>query len=150
MNTLRVLLCLVAVALVAALSGCSYGGGGAAGPDVVVDFYVRMAGPINPAFYYFIPIDADGDFGADGPLPVAAGPYWENGWGTGSFTHYIAYHAGRYDVYRTNSQVQLTTAGGGITAISGVPTATAIGTSVLTVQTLAFGAEAAHAVGVKT
>ena len=141
MNTPRLILCSLALMVVIGLSGCAFGGAGnAAGPAVVIDFYVRMAGTVNDAFYYFIPIDADGDFGADGPVPVAAGPAWENGWGTGSITHYIEYHQGQYNVFRTNLLVRLTIPGGGITAISGTPTGSAVGESTLTVQTITLGA----------
>jgi hypothetical protein len=65
----------------------------------VIEFSVTFAGPVQDAFYYYIAIDADGDFGADGPLPVAAGPNWGNGWGTGSMTHYVEYHQGRYELF---------------------------------------------------
>lgn len=140
MNTVRLMLCSLALLVVVGLSGCAFGGGGPVGPEVVVDFYVRLAGTVNDAFYYFIPIDADGDFGADGPVPVAAGPAWENGWGTGTFSHYVEYHQGQYNVYRTNLLVRLTTPGGGITAITGTPTSTDVGVSTLTVQTISFGA----------
>lgn len=139
MRILRIALCIMGLGVIVALGGCAYGGG-PTGPEVVVDFQMRMAGPINESFYYFIPIDTDGDLGVDGPVPVAAGPNWGNGWGTGSFSHYVEYHQGQYNVYRTNVQVRLVTPGGGITAVSGVPTSTAAGTSVLTVQSVNFGA----------
>ncbi|MGE5531751.1 MAG: hypothetical protein ACM3VW_06535 [Bacteroidota bacterium] len=134
-----------------ALSGCARGGEGAqVGPSVVVDFYARFAGPINDAYYYFIPIDADGDLGQDGPVPVAAGPFWENGWGTGSFTHYIEYHQGQYNVYRTLMVPTLTTAGGGITAVGGAPAGSAPGNSVLTVGAITFGAVTVDSAGMVT
>ncbi|MCE5240975.1 hypothetical protein LLH23_21140 [bacterium] len=137
---LRVALVVAAASLAVALSGCAYGGAGGGAPSVVVDFYVRMAGTINDAFYYFIPIDADGDDGDDGPVPVAAGPYWENGWGTGSFTHYIEYHQGQYTLFRVNCRLELRNAGGGITAVGGTPTGSTVGVSTLTVQSVSFGA----------
>jgi len=139
-SLLRLTLVLVAAGFVLALGGCAFGGAGVVTPSVVIDFYVRMAGPINDAFYYFIPLDADGDFGQDGPVPVAAGPFWENGWGTGSFTHYIEYHQGQYTVFQVNREAKLRQAGGGITAVAGSPTGTSVGASTLTVQTVAFGA----------
>lgn len=138
------------IALIA-LSGCARGGeGGAVGPTVVVDFYSRFAGPINDAYYYFIPIDADGDLGQDGPVPVAAGPYWENGWGTGSFTHFIEYHQGQYNVYRTVMVPTLTVPGGGILAIGGAPSGSAPGTSILTIGTIALGAVTIDGAGMIT
>ncbi|MHB8997443.1 MAG: hypothetical protein ACYC63_19530 [Armatimonadota bacterium] len=134
-----------------ALSGCARGGEGAVvGPNTVIDFYARFAGPINDAYYYFIPIDADGDLGQDGPVPVAAGPYWENGWGTGSFTHYIEYHQGQYNVYRTLMVPTLTVPGGGILAIGGAPSGSAPGTSLLTVETITFGAVTVDGAGMIT
>lgn len=137
MSTLRSqALLLLAIAAVL-LGGCARGGEtGSAGPEVVVDLYARYAGPINDAFYYFMPIDTDGDFGQDGPVPVAAGPFWENGWGTGSFSHYVEYHQGQYNVYRTAFVPSLVNAGGGITAVAGNASGSTVGSSVLTVQTI--------------
>lgn len=148
---MKKLLCALCVVAVVVLSGCARGGeGGAVGPDIVVDFHARYAGIINDSYYYFIPVDTDGDFGVDGPVPVAAGPFWENGWGTGSFSHYIEYHQGQYNVYRVTVVPTLATAGGGITAISGVPTTSAAGTSVLTVQAINFGAVTVGGTGMVT
>ena len=140
MQTLRLMMALLLVALVVALSGCAYGGGGVVTPAVVVDFTVRLAAAVNDGFYYFIPIDADGDFGQDGPVPVAAGPFWGNGWGTGSLTHYVEYHQGQYNVYQVNREARLRVPGGGITAVAGNPTGTSVGTSALTVQSVSLGA----------
>jgi hypothetical protein len=151
MNTVRLVLSGFILIVIIGLSGCAYGGAGApAGPAVVIDFYVRMAAAVNDAFYYFIPIDTDGDFGTDGPVPVAAGPAWQNGWGTGSFTHFIEYHQGQYSVYRTNVIVRLTSPGGGIVAITGTPTSPDVGTSTLTVQTISFGAVGVAGAGMIT
>jgi len=105
----------------------------------VVDFVLRTQAAINDDYYYFIPLDTDGDFGRDGPIPVAAGPYWQNGWGTGSFSHFIQYHLGQYEVYRVNLQPSLRTAGGGITAVAGTPTGTDVGTHTITLTSLAYG-----------
>ena len=78
----------VALALVGGvgtLSGCARGGDSSdVVPAVVVDLVVQFAAPVVDAFYYYIAIDADSDLGADGPLPVAAGPRWGNGWGNGN------------------------------------------------------------------
>lgn len=148
--TRLVVIALAVIALVI-LSGCARGGTTTpVGPSVVVDFYARFAGPINDAFYYFIPIDADGDFGQDGPVPVAAGPFWENGWGTGSFTHYVQYHQGQYNVYQAVLAPTLQTAGGGITQVAGAPLGSSPGTSVLTVQTLSLGSVTVSGAGMIT
>ncbi|NPV47970.1 MAG: hypothetical protein HPY69_13500 [Armatimonadetes bacterium] len=110
------------------------------GPQVVLDFTVSFSGPINDAFYYFIPIDTDGDFGLDGPIPVAAGPYWQNGWGTGSFSHFIAYHLGQYNVYRVQFQTTLRTPGAGVSEAGDVVSGGSAGAITLTVQSVEFGA----------
>jgi len=91
------------VTLALGLFGCARGGEEQpVVPEVILDIMVRFAAPVNDAFYYFIALDADGDFGADGPLPVAAGPRWGNGWGTGSMTHFVEYHQGRYELFRAD------------------------------------------------
>jgi len=135
--------------LIFPLAGCARGGPGA-GPGVpqwVVQFVVDFAGPIDDTSFYFIAIDADNDFGVDGPLPVAAGPYWGNGWGTGSITHFISYNQGRYDVYLMNRQVELERAGGGVVAVSGSPEETDTGQYDLTVGAVALGAAAVAGTG---
>lgn len=143
-----VLLVLMPLILGGLLGGCARGGDlEPVGPQVVIDFVARYAGPINDAFYYFIAIDADGDFGLDGPLPVAAGPFWQNGWGTGSMTHYVEYHLGQYTVYRVNLTPSLRVAAGGIEAVRGIPDSTDVGTHALTVQSLTFGAVAVSGTG---
>lgn len=133
------------------LSGCGRGGEGQViGPQVVLDIYARMAGPINDAFYYFIPLDTDGDFGRDGPVPVAAGPYWQNGWGTGSFSHFVEYHLGQYSVFRVNLEPVLQTPGGGVTAVAGTPLTTDTGTHTLTVGALEYGTVTVNGAGMIT
>ncbi len=100
---------------------------------------VRFAAPVNDAFYYFIALDADGDFGADGPLPVAAGPRWGNGWGTGSMTHFVEYHQGRYELFRADLTPVLLEAGGGVVAARGLPQTTDAGIHEITIDSLDFG-----------
>lgn len=109
-------------------------------PDTVMDIVVTFAGPVRDAFYYYVAIDADGDFGADGPLPVAAGPNWGNGWGTGSMTHYVEYHQGRYELFAVLMAPQLADAGGGITAVSGVPNSRDAGVHEVMINSLNLGA----------
>ncbi|MGI5820352.1 MAG: hypothetical protein ACOX9R_19870 [Armatimonadota bacterium] len=134
---------IAALALLVAgvLGGCARGGEGESIiPQTVIEFSVTFAGPVQDAFYYFIALDADGDFGADGPLPVAAGPNWGNGWGTGSMTHYVEYHQGRYELFEVTLQPELTRAGGGITGVSGVPETTDAGVHAITIDALNSGA----------
>ncbi|MEN6643544.1 MAG: hypothetical protein ABFE08_13950 [Armatimonadia bacterium] len=141
MRSVTKALLLISALAALVLTGCARGGeAGTTGPEVVIDLYARYAGPINDAFYYFMPIDTDGDFGQDGPVPVAAGPHWENGWGTGSFSHYVEYHQGQYNIYRTAFVPSLESTGGGIIAVSGNATGSTVGTSVLTVQAINYGA----------
>ncbi|HJN18263.1 MAG TPA: hypothetical protein QGH10_22370, partial [Armatimonadota bacterium] len=130
------------VLIVVPLCGCARGGatGGVTIPDLLARFFVTFAGPIDDTSYYFIAIDTDDDFGGDGPLPVAAGPFWGNGWGTGSMTHFIAYHQGRYDVFEANREVELEAATGGITAAVGSPVETDTGDYDLTTTTVNLGA----------
>lgn len=135
---------LLAVAVMmgaALLPGCARGGEEEpVVPRTVIEFLVTFAAPVQDAFYYYIAIDADNDFGADGPLPVAAGPNWGNGWGTGSLTHYVEYHLGRYELFRATLQPELVRAGGGITAVSGTPDSTDAGLHAITIDALNLGA----------
>lgn len=134
---------LVALVMMAAvvLPGCARGGEEEPiVPATVIDFIVTFGGPVRDAFYYYVALDADNDFGADGPLPVAAGPNWGNGWGTGSLTHYVEYHQGQYELYRATLQPDLVTEGGGVTAVSGIPDSTDAGLHSITINALNFGA----------
>lgn len=124
-----------------ALAGCARGGEEEPiVPQTVIEFVVTFAAPVLDSSYYYVALDTDNDFGADGPLPVAAGPDWGNGWGTGSLTHYVEYHQGRYELFEVTLQPELVRAGGGITAVSGVPDATDAGTHRITVESLNLGA----------
>lgn len=122
------------------LPGCARGGEGEQiVPATVLEFTVTFAGPVQDAFYYYIALDVDSDFGADGPLPVAAGPDWGNGWGTGSITHFIEYHQGRYELFKAVLEPHLQRAGGGITGISGTPNLTDAGVHTITIDALNLG-----------
>lgn len=137
-----VVLALAAAAIVAVahLAGCAYGGEQQpVVPEVVMDLIVTLAGPVDEAYYYFMAFDVDGDFGADGPLPVAAGPNWGNGWGTGSISHYVEYHQGRYELFQAQLAPELVQAGGGITGVDGTPDGTAAGTHEIAIDALNFG-----------
>jgi hypothetical protein len=123
------------------LAGCARGGGAGPGvPAILLDFVVDFGARVDDSSFYFIALDADGDFGADGPLPVAAGPFWGNGWGTGSITHFVSYTQGRYDVYRVNRQLEILARGGGIVGATGSPDETDTGEYELRVGALARGA----------
>ncbi|MGD9496759.1 MAG: hypothetical protein AB7Y46_10695 [Armatimonadota bacterium] len=130
------------------LSGCARGGElEPVVPEVVVEFVVTCAAPIRDAFYYYIALDADNDFGVDGPLPVAAGPNWGNGWGTGSITHYVEYHLGRYELFRVTLEPELMAAGGGIVGVAGIPQTTDAGVHAITIDTLSPGAATVSGTG---
>ncbi len=135
------LLAAAVIASAAAISGCARGGEGQqVVPEVVLEITVTFAGPIEDAFYYFFALDIDGDFGADGPVPVVAGPDWGNGWGTGSITHYVEYHQGRYELFAVTLSPDLVTPGGGILDVSGVPDTTDAGVHAITIGQLSLGA----------
>jgi hypothetical protein len=75
-------------------------------PDEVTGDQVRrrltvsfsVAGQVNPQYFYFIAIDADGN-PSSGPVPVVTAPFG-NGWVTGSVTHYVEFHLGVFGVFR--------------------------------------------------
>jgi hypothetical protein len=146
LGSIRRSLALGALALLAGsvtlLSGCAWGGEDIEPviPSVVIDLVATYNAPIQDRFYYYIALDAGGDFGATGPVPVAAGPNWGNGWGTGSITHYVEYHAGRYELFRATFDPELEQAGGGITAVSGIPDSFIAGVHTITINALNPGA----------
>lgn len=128
-------------AVLVLLSGCARGGEGTtSGTQAVLDMWVQFAGPIDESAYYFMAIDADGDWGRDYPVPIASGPFWGNGWGTGSITHFVQYHLGRYEVYKTNLSGVVRVTGGGITGVTGTPTGGDAGRYIITIGALTRGA----------
>ena len=127
-----------------ALAGCArYPEGPGTGvnvPQRVVSFQMTVKGRINPQYYYYFAVDTDQDQGVDGPVPVAAGPFWGNGWGTGSISRYLEYHlAAPPTLWAAVTTSNLLTAGGGITNAFGSPTDANLGQHVLTVQSVALG-----------
>ncbi|MEA3400349.1 MAG: hypothetical protein U9R79_03810 [Armatimonadota bacterium] len=134
--------CVAALLLAAALpiGGCARGGEQEpVVPETVLDLVVTYAAAVEDAFYYYVALDTDGDFGADGPLPVAAGPNWGNGWGTGSLTHYVEYHQGRYELFRATLEPDLIAAGGGIVGVAGTPDTSDAGVHAITIDSLSLG-----------
>jgi hypothetical protein len=133
-----------ALGLAAVLGGCARGEPvGPPVPQAVLDILIRFQGPVDDSSYYFFAINANNDWGASYPVPVAAGPYWGNGWGTGTITHFLEYHLGTYEFYQATLVPILRSAGGGISAVGGVPTGGAAGRYFLTIQSIALGAAAA-------
>jgi len=134
-------LLLIIVSAAIALTGCARGGedGGSVVPAAVLQIVWQMDGPINDSFYYFVAFDADQDQGADFPVPVAAGPYWGNGWGTGSITHFLQYHAGSYELYQADLDIVLREATGGFQQVTGDVTGGNAGVYTLTVTAVTPG-----------
>jgi len=123
-----------AIAVVTA-AGCARGGeeAGPVVPQAVLDLWVRFAGPVDESAYYFVALDRDGDFGEDFPVPIAAGPFWANGWGTGSISHFMEYHLDSYQTYQANLIPVLREAEGGVAAVGGVPQGNDAGQYTLTI-----------------
>lgn len=145
-SSVAILTCLVLV-----LGGCARGGEGVDSvvPAAVLDVIWEMAGPIQDNFYYFVAFDADLDQGADFPVPVAAGPYWGNGWGGGSITHFLEYHAGSYQLYRADLNVVLREATGGFQQVTGDVTGGDAGVYTVTVTSVIAGSPATAQVAVR-
>jgi len=82
------------------VAGCAKGPGAGVTPPLAVNrLTVRITfdAPVNDNLYYFVAFDDD-DNSADGPLPLRRPA--PNGWGTGSFTTFVQYHFGQYQVFR--------------------------------------------------
>ncbi len=128
------------VLVAVALQGCARGGESAASvvPARVMDIMLRYAGPVKDFFYYFIAIDSDNDVN-DGPIPVASGPYWGNGWGTGSFTSFVEYHQGTYQLFRVVLAAELRRPGGGIYEVAGQPQTTDSGSYTVVIDSIQLG-----------
>jgi len=135
----RVLLITGLLSAAFALGGCARGSGPGVVPEVVLEIVWQMAGPVDDSSYYYVAFDAD-DEGADFPVPVAAGPYWGNGWGTGSITHFLEYHAGAYQLYRADLNVVPRHLSGGFLGVVGDVTGGDAGEYTITVSAIALGA----------
>ncbi len=102
-------------------------------------FDITVAENYSNNCYYFVAIDADGD-PLTGPLPVVSGPYWGNGWGTGSFGFYAEQLGGFMTVYDTQTLVDIETDADWLLSISGNPDRQASGFYLLDIQNINFGA----------
>jgi hypothetical protein len=131
------------------LSGCANTGslGTTVIPTAILDITLRMAGPVDENSYYFAAFNASGDLNTF-PVPVAAGPYWGNGWGTGAITHYVQYHLGQYNLFQTQLSAFLSAHQGGILSIAGNVLGHEAGTYVLTVTSVSPGPPATGQVSV--
>ncbi len=119
------------------LAGCANTGslGDLTIPTSVIDVVLRLAGPVDENSYYFVAFNASADTNSF-PVPVAAGPYWGNGWGAGAITHYVEYHLGQYNLFQTQLEAFLSSHIGGILSIAGNVTGFEAGTYVLTVTSV--------------
>lgn len=125
------------------------GGGPGNFPERVLIVEVEFAGTLNDAYYYFVAFDTDG--GADtGPLPIVVGPYWGNGWSTGTVAAYVQYHGGTYRVYSPRVDAALLQAGSGILSVSGSPTPPISGTHRIRIGPIAYGSVAVSGTGMVT
>jgi len=136
----RVLLITGLLTVASVLGGCARGSGPGVIPEIVIEIVWEMAGPVDDSSYYYVAFDADDDEGADYPVPVAAGPYWGNGWGTGSITHFLEYHAGTYLLYRADLNVVPRQLSGGFLDVVGDVTGGDAGEYTITVSSITLGA----------
>jgi len=136
----RILLIVGVLAAALALGGCARGSGPGVIPEVVIEIVWQMDGPVDDSSYYYVAFDADDDEGADYPVPVAAGPWWGNGWGTGSITHFLEYHAGAYQLYRADLNVVPRQLSGGFLGVLGDVTGGDAGEYTITVSAITLGA----------
>ena len=125
--------------LLVLVAGCANQGSlvGPGTPSAVVDVAFTMAGPIDNTSWYYVAFDTVNDNGATFPVPVGGGPYWGNGWGTGTITHYLEYHMGQYNLFRTQLNTALSGNTGGFTGIAGTVTGSTAGQFKLTVLSVA-------------
>jgi len=128
------------LAIAVVIAGCARGSGPGVVPEVVLEIVWEMAGPVDDSSYYYVAFDTDDDKGADFPVPVAAGPYWGNGWGTGSITHFLEYHAGTYLLYRADLNVVPRQLSGGFLGVVGDVTGGDAGEYTIMVSSITLGA----------
>ena len=137
----RAILLLAGLSILLLVCGCARSPSSA--PPVTAEkellFDITVAGNYNNNYYYFIALDADGD-PLTGPLPVVAGPYWGNGWGTGSFGFYAEQLGGFMTVYDTQTLVDIETDADWLLSIAGDPDRQAAGFYLLDIQSINYGA----------
>jgi len=132
---------LLVTSLAIALIGCARWPEGSDGgnlPERLLDIVVEFADAIDPTAFYFICFDTDGDTDT-GPLPISRGPFWGNGWGTGTITAYVEYSSAGYRVYRSLMLSSLVDPAGGITAVTGNPTLSIAGDHRVTIDRVTLG-----------
>jgi hypothetical protein len=145
----------VMVGLAVAVCGCArypLGSGPDNLPERVLIVTLTMKERVLDSDYYYFAIDTDGD-DSDGPLPVVQGPFWGNGWGTGSMSYFVEYHAGIFGVYQplvVASLVPESGNPGGILSVLGTPTNPVAGQHKLDVAAPVPGAVTIEGTGMVT
>lgn len=99
------------LAMAALLGGCAQFPAAVAGGTArqLLDMRMTVRGGIDPNAYYLFVIDTDGR-DSDGPEVIA--PFTEflgNGRATGSYTYYVEYHLGLFELFRDQPEQEGTT-----------------------------------------
>jgi hypothetical protein len=129
------------------VGGCARGGETQPGTQAVMDIWVQFAGPIDDSAYYYIAFNKNPNYANLYPIPIVTGPFWGNGWGTGSMSHFLEYHLGAYNFFQARLQPVLRIAGGGITAVSGTVSSFDAGRYTLRVGAISPGAASVSGTG---
>jgi len=139
-------------AMLCSLLGCARGGEEAivGAAQQLLDIFVQFAGPVDDQAYYYVCFTKNSGYGTRYPVPIANGPYWGNGWGTGSISHYVFYHLGQYQVYQANLTTVMRQTGGGVASVGGVPNGTDAGRYTLRVGAPTLGAATVTGTGMIT
>lgn len=81
-------------------TGCARTPGGVVVNRRLIDLRLTLRGTPDPNGYYLFVIDSNGR-GTDGPRVLAPlTPFLGNGRATGSYTHYVEFHQGRFELFR--------------------------------------------------
>lgn len=98
---------LLAALLLLGCTGCAQVPAGySSGTRHLLTMSMTMRGPIDPNAYYLFVIDTS-TTSVDGPQVIAPNTlFLGNGRATGSYTHYVEYHLGRFELYRDQPEQQ--------------------------------------------
>lgn len=99
---------LLAAGLCLALGGCAKFPAALDGDGArrLLDLRMTVRGAIDENAYYLFVIDTDGR-DTDGPEIIAPRTeFLGNGRATGSYTHYVEYHLGRFELFRDQPEVE--------------------------------------------
>ena len=88
------------IVLSALVCGCAKYPGGTLVTRRLLDLRMTLRGVPDPNAYYLFVIDTNGR-GGDGPQVIAPlTSFLGNGRATGSYTHYVEYHQGRFELFK--------------------------------------------------